>query len=137
MLSAERERQELPLSVLMPAVGEPARWHLQAAYGWFLVALAEPPELPPKVPGSVADLVAELHLEEPLRGELVELRHLEASGWLQALLAPAAGRAATAKSPADSGLALLAQEWDETQLERWHGEIADLIDRMSHGLEES
>ena len=135
LLVSERERQELPVSVLMAAVGEAARWHLQGAYGWFLVALAELPDMPANPPLSVAELVVQQGLEEPLRGELVELRQLEASGWLHVLLAGGGGASRTG-STADSGLALVARDWDEVQLVRWHDEIADLIDRMSHSLEE-
>ena len=65
----------------------------------------------------------------------VELRQLEASGWLHVLLAGGGGASRTG-STADSGLALVARDWDEVQLVRWHDEIADLIDRMSHSLEE-
>ena len=88
LLSAEREREQVPFSVLMEAVGEPARCHLCAAYGWFLVALADPAVIPVEPPASVSELVEALKLHEPLRGELVELMQLERGGWLGGLLAP-------------------------------------------------
>lgn len=134
LLAAERSQEQVPLAVLLPAIGEPARGHLRAAYGWLLVALAEPRELPLQPPLAVAELVASEGLQEPLRGELVELRNLEQSGWLQTLLA-SADSSPPIRGPG-SGIALVSGELDEQQLGRWHDAVAELIDRMSHGLDE-
>lgn len=135
MLSDERERERIPLSVLLEAVGEPARQHLQAAYGWFLVALAGPSELPDAPPRNVSDLVATFGLGDPLRGELVELRQLEASGWLAELLASASPNVGGGQRR-EGVVPLVAQAWDDSRLAEWRGQLEGLIDRLSHGLEE-
>lgn len=133
MLANERERQQVPLPVLLEAVGEAVRWHLRAGYGWFLLALADVDALPAEPPSDVAELVQSLGLTEPLRGELVELRRMEGSGWLAALLeTPRPGamrRSGGELSVAEAGA-------DEAQFQRWHDELEKTIDRMSHGLEE-
>ncbi len=135
LFAAERERAEVPLSVLQDAVGEAARWHLRAAYGWLLVALADLDDVPAEPPASAESLLAG-EPGEAARGELVELRALEASGWLGDLLAP--GRPAPPKQAAGGAeLRLVEAGGDEDQLRRWHDGIAELIDRMSQDLEES
>ena len=134
LLVAERDRQDVPLAVLTAAIGEPAREHLKSAYGWLLIALAESAELPAQPPTMVAELVAREGLEEPLRGELVELRNLETGGWLHELLATT-GATGAVRGP-EAGLAVVAGGLDPEQLLAWHEALGDLIDRMSHGLDE-
>ena len=135
LLAAERQREQVPVSVLLEAVAEPARRHLEQAYGWLLVALADRADLPPEPPRTVTELIDAFRLEEPLRGELVELRQLEAGGWLGELVS---GGTAPTRSTGRAGgeLALAEQAWDEAQLREWHHRLEALIDRFSHGLEE-
>ena len=135
LLSAERAREQVPLAVLLDAIGVPARQHLLDAYGWLLVALVDPAELPQDPPGDMDALVAAYGLSEPLRGELVELRQLEATGWLGELVSASVTPGAAA-SPVNSELSLVARAWDDGQLEEWRRQLEDLIDRLSHGLDE-
>jgi hypothetical protein len=135
LLSAERQREQVSVSVLMEAVGEPARQHLCAAYGWFLVALADLSGIPDTPPNNVSQLAADLELAEPLRGELVELRQLEDRGWLSGLLTARRHGSASGQG-SGQGISVVEQAWDDNQLRLWHRELEQLIDRLSHGLEE-
>ena len=134
MLSAELAREELPARVVLEAAGLAVRQHLLDAYGWFLLELAGVSDFPAQPPHSVDSLQASYGLAEPLRGELVELRVAEREGWLGQLQAVPGGR------PAVTGggnlLPVAEQSWSEEQLRGWHDLLADLIDRLGHGLDE-
>jgi hypothetical protein len=135
LLDRELARADLPAAVLKEALGEAARLHLQASYAWFLVELVAPAELPPDPPRCVDLLIERYALEEPLRGELVELRRMEAAGWLGDLLAPAEAPAA-ASVGGFGELTVVNEDRDIGQLGVWHRDLEELMDRMSHGLEE-
>lgn len=140
MLAAELEREELPANVVLEAVGLAVREHLLEAYGWFLLELAgvEEPGGPPErgaPPRGVDALVREYGLAEPLRGELVELAQLERRGWLGELLAVPAAVSTGVRSGPDQ-LQVVEQGWSLQQLRAWHDGLADIIDRMAHGLDE-
>lgn len=145
MLAAELEREELPANVVLEAVGLAVREHLLEAYGWFLLELAgaeEPRGAPERgapergaPPCGVDALVREYGLAEPLRGELVELAQLERRGWLGELLAVPTAASTAARSGPDQ-LQVVEQGWSLQQLRAWHDGLADIIDRMAHGLDE-
>ena len=135
MLAAELEREELPANVVLEAAGIAVREHLLEAYGWFLLELAgagEPQGAPPR---SVDALVRLYGLSEPLRGELVELAQLEQRGWLGGLLAAPPATGAAPQTRPDQ-LSVVEQSWSPEQLRAWHDGLAEIIDRMAHGLDE-
>ncbi len=145
MLEAELAQEQYPASVVLEAAGPAIRGHLLDAYGWFLLELAEVIALPERPPHSVAELAepadgqaVELAPDSDwMRGELIELKRLEQSGWLAALQAPVPTMgSATPGFQADNLLAVTAQEWSLEQLRQWHKELEALIDRLSHGLDE-
>ena len=111
------------------------RQHLLEAYGWFLLELAGVDVAREAPPAGVAALQRDYGLDEPLRGELVELLHLERQGWLAALLSPPdVGLRTTPRDP--DRLAVVEYTWSEETLRSWHENLADLIDRLGHGLDE-
>ena len=133
LLAAAVAGQAAPPAPLLEAVGQSVQWHLQQAYGWFLLELAGLQELPPLPPDSVAALLQHYPLPAPLRGELIELQHVEQrDGWLRQLLG------AVPSNPAsDSGAQPLLQcDWSEARLQGWHDSLAALIERMSDSLAE-
>ncbi len=134
MLDAELAREELPAARVLEAVGLAVRRHLLEAYGWFLLELAEINDLPTEPPLAIAELEQRYDLPEPRRGELVELAQLEREGWLAALQAPPQPTRSSAASA--NLLAVAEQPWSQEGLRQWHDLLADLIDRMSHGLDE-
>ena len=136
MLDAELAREELPARVVLEAVGLAVRRHLLEAYGWFLLELAEADDLPSEPPLGMAGLRAGWSLKQPLRGELVELDQLERQGWLAELLAPPSTSQGGRRDGGADLLPLAEAGWSETQLRDWHDQLAELIDRMGHGLDE-
>ncbi len=134
MLGAELAREELPAPRVLEAVGLAVRRHLLEAYGWFLLELADISELPAEPPLSIGALEQHYGLAEPRRGELVELGQMEQGGWLAALQAEPARTRSTAGNA--NLLALAEQPWSEQGLRQWHDSLADLIDRLGHGLDE-
>jgi hypothetical protein len=135
MLRAELSRQELPAHVVLESVGLAVRQHLLEAYGWFLLELAGIEDISRGPPPGLAALQQAYGVSEPLRGELVELQQMEREGWLAELLAPPAPTGAAPAAGPD-GLAVREQVWSEAQLQSWHDKLAELFDRMSHGLDE-
>ncbi len=134
-LRAELERELHPASVLLESLGQSIQFHLQRAYGWFLLELTGTtlPVVAPPV--NVAQAVTYLDGEEPLRGELVELRNLEAAdGWLADLLAVQESARPTAGM--QLGIQMVSSPWTIEGLEHWHSSLSDLMDRMSDSLEE-
>lgn len=135
MLGPELGREDLPAQVVLEAVGLAVRQHLLEAYGWFLLELAGVEDAGSSPPTSVAALQRDYALDEPLRGELVELLQLESQGWLASLLSsPGVGGHATSRDP--DRLAVVEQSWSEDMLRNWYENLADLIDRLGHGLDE-
>lgn len=135
MLGPELGREDLPAHIVLEAVGLAVRQHLLEAYGWFLLELAGVDEPAGAPPAGVAALQRQYTLDEPLRGELVELLQLEKQGWLAELLShPQPGGGIAARDP--DRLAVVEQSWSEDLLRNWHDRLSDLIDRLGHGLDE-
>jgi len=136
LLAAELSRQEIPQAALLEAVGESVQGQLRDAYGWFMLELAGAEAMPSRPPRDVSQLIEQQDLQMPLSGELVELLELEQRvGWLAQLLASETSTLQREISSIDN-LASAASRWTPELLQLWHQELTELIDRMSHSLEE-
>jgi hypothetical protein len=127
-----RRAESVPANTLAQAFGPAVREHLLTAYGWFLLDLQKPAQLPPQPPHSVADLPpAAPGKAQP--AEVAEFAQLETHGWLSRLLRHPATEPArrTEGSLAVSTSGLL--EWDmlhvaADQLEAAFSRMGDLLD---------
>ncbi len=136
MLARELARNDVAASILLEAVGRSVQQQLRDAYGWFLLELAAVEDLPTSPLHSVAQLCAAHDVDQPLRGELVELMNLEQRpGWLLELLSDRPLSVAGAGS-APAGLSLVQSDWSQAELQDWYEALADLIERMSDSLDE-
>lgn len=128
----ELAREATPATVLAQAWVPAVRNHLLAAYGWFLLELAKPAELPSALPLSVAQLPPAAP-GKALPAELMEFAQLERSGWLAALLqAPAnapvsRGSGSLASSVGDVPTPASMMAWAE-QLDSAFARMGDLLD---------
>lgn len=141
VLAAWREllaHQEVPAATLNQAFAGPARNHLLEAYGWFLLEICQPPELPAHPPRGCVELPA-VTAGKALPGEIREFMQLESGGWLARLLAPC-DEWAPPRVPRASGTpnlvsaALTLPEADE--LTDWADRLESLFDRMRNSLDE-
>lgn len=89
--------EDIPASVLAQAFGPGARGHLLDAYGWFLLDLQKPAQMPATPPHSVAGL-APVAPGKAVPAEISEFARLEREGWLAELLQES-GTAPTKRSP--------------------------------------
>lgn len=129
-----RAAGELRGTLVDQAWAPAVRLHLQRAWGWFLLALAQPAQLPPSLPDCVDALPAP-PLGRSLPAELEECRQLESSPWLAPYLhesapgepAPARVGLAVSVDPASDPEALAAT------LDR----LRDTFDRLGSFVDES
>ncbi|HAN28179.1 MAG TPA: hypothetical protein DCP75_10760 [Haliea salexigens] len=77
--------ESLPAHLLAQAFGPAVRQHLLRAYGWFLLDLQKPAQLPAEPPACVAALPPTAP-GKAQPAELTEFAQLEADGWLAPLL---------------------------------------------------
>ena len=143
---ADLQREQLSSGVLEGAFGEAICNHLGAAYGWFLLEVAQPEEIPRQLPRSCSELppVAEGLKTAP---EILEFTQLEREPWLQRLLpSPAtasayderAGALPASLAAAPRSLAMVAtdQNFDPDAALAIHGKLQRLFDRMADSLDE-
>ncbi|QIB67345.1 DUF6586 family protein [Kineobactrum salinum] len=130
----ERElgREDTPATVLAQAWAPAVRNHLLDAYGWFLLELLKPAEMPASLPVSVAQLPA----AEPgkaVPAEVAEFEQLEQQGWLaemlQAPVSQAVHRGSDSLASSVDGLPtpVTMAAWAE-QLDRAFARMGDLLD---------
>jgi len=126
---------EVPARTLSAAFGPACHGHLLRAYGWFLLAVSAPGELPSTPPTSVADLAPPPE-GKAVAGEIREFGQLERSGWLADMLgwdspAPGASRRTPGNlaSPAD-------QAAGPEAFARWVEALEARFSRMSDSLDE-
>lgn len=134
------QAQQIASSTLQQAFGLAICDYLAGAYGWFLLEIAQPPEMPAAPPRRCADLpaVAQGRVVPP---EILEFQQLEGEAWLAQILDPVFGPAAASpaglpmKSP--SNLALSSEQgFSPGEAERWHARLGGLFERMSDSLDE-
>ncbi len=77
--------EDIPASVLAQAFGPAVRGHLLDAYGWFLLDLQKPAQLPEVPPHRVAALPP-VAPGKALPAEIEEFARLEREGWLAELV---------------------------------------------------
>ncbi|WP_116364240.1 DUF6586 family protein [Parahaliea mediterranea] len=127
---------EVPASTLAAAFGPACQAHLLRAYGWFLLAVSNPPELPATLPGRVADLPSPPE-GRAISGELREFEQLEKSGWLAELLA---WQVATPGGGARRSFGNLASGADAPagpeHFGQWAGQLEARFARMGDALDE-
>jgi len=124
--------ENVPANTLAQAFGPAVREHLLTAYGWFLLDLQKPAQLPPQPPHCVAELPpAAPGKAQP--AEVTEFAQLETQGWLFRLLqqpaAEPARRMAGNLAVSTSGQL----DWDTLQvaadqLEAAFSRMGDLLD---------
>jgi len=130
----ELERQDLPAVILAQAFHGAVRMHLEAAYGWFLLAVSQSEPVPGQLPSSCEQLPAPPE-GRVLPPEINEFRQLEASGWLREMLSstvpePPPPRQRDNLATAGSALADIARP------EHWLRELESLFSRMGDALDE-
>lgn len=81
----ELAAEDIPASILAQAFGPAVRSHLLDAYGWFLLDLQKPAQLPATPPHSATSLPP-VAPGKALPVEIVEFARLEQAGWLAQLV---------------------------------------------------
>ena len=124
------------------AFGEPVCEHLLAAYGWFLLEVAQPAVMPATLPRACSELPP---VEEGLKTapEILEFAQLEREPWLERLVV---GRGtASPAQPASGSQAALSQslaltavtnKFDPQEAQLTHDRLQTLFDRMTDSLDE-
>lgn len=127
------EQERIPAKVLNGAFGESVRLHQSRAYGWLLLELtgqsgdvAEPPTAVSQLPSTAAGL------SPP--AELVELAHLEDSGWIGELL-HSSDTAAPARPAGMLAVASVAG-FSIDQMASWQQSLMELFERLRQGMDE-
>ena len=134
-VTAEAE-QALPQSLLAQAYAPGCQSHLVNAYGWFLLAIGSPDNLPETPPASVDDLPP-VPPGKALPGELREFSQLEEGGWLAELLAPLSPVTGAVRARDPRNLAAPAAAGPApVSFSGWADELASLFDRMGDSLDE-
>lgn len=112
----------------LPAV----RLHLADAYGWFLLEITRPGEMPGSPPHSVTRL-PDMADGKAVPGEVREFQQLEQEGWIGDMLA--AGDAVAVAGRSADNLATSATPGPEDAA-RWADALQQLFDRMGDSLDE-
>lgn len=139
---AALQQEEVGSSVLESAFGEPICDHLAAAYGWFLLEVAQPAETPQKLPRSCSELPP---VEEGLKTapEILEFTQLEREPWLERLLpsyeadrASSVDAAQQASAPRSLAVVSVDRNFDPEAALQTHDRLQTLFDRMTDSLDE-
>lgn len=131
----EAAEEQVPAQTLAEAFGPACHTQLLRAYGWFLLAIAGPDELPPEPPVRVAD-VPPFPEGKAVPGEIREFEQLERDGWLAELLAwqpPRPGQ--VVRRPGNLARPAGTDAGPET-LESWAQSLDTLFQRMGDSLDE-
>lgn len=128
------DSERIPAQVLAGAFNDAARDHLRAAYGWFLLEIAQPAVLP-GVPPIDSTQLPDLIPGKAMPGEVRELQQLEQGGWIEQILRPSEVGQNTVKMP--GSLAISVEETPHPDaIDRWIAQFEALFDRMSDSLDE-
>lgn len=130
--------EDIPARTLVQAYAPGCHRHLRLAYGWFLLAILAPDELPPEPPAAVAAL-PERPAGQVLPAEIKEFALLERDGWLGEMLAWQAGvpaRPAPKRSPDNLARAGSEGGGEHADFSAWSERLEALFLRMSDSLDE-
>ena len=136
------QQEQLSSSVLELAYGEAVCSHLVAAYGWFLLEVAQPAEIPKKLPRSCDELPP---VEDGLKmaPEILEFTQLERETWLERLIRlPGTDRGSSVHPPSQGSvsrsLAVVSvdESFDPVEAQQTHDRLQTLFDRMTDSLDE-
>ena len=134
------DEQEVASRVLEQAFGIAICDHLAGAYGWFLLEVAQPAQMPPNPPRCCADLPVTAQDKE-IAPEILEFQKLETQPWLAQIInrvSMSSGRATGDSQPRSSqSLAVESeQSFSPEQAEQWHAQLNRLFERMTDSLDE-
>lgn len=127
-------REELPARTLGEAFEPAVSEHLIRAYGWFLLHVSQPGELPPAPPRRCAELPGAAE-GKAVAGEIREFEQLEQHGWLAELLGARQGPEAADPQPGNLLGAVLMNP-GPAELTSWADQMEQLFDRMGDSLDE-
>jgi hypothetical protein len=136
------QQEQVASSVLEGAFGEAVCSHLAAAYGWFLLEVAQPAAIPKKLPRRCSELPP---VDEGLRTapEILEFAQLEREPWLEWILQSAGSNrlssdSAAVKAPVSQSLAVASVDnrFDPNEAQLAHDKLHILFDRMTDSLDE-
>jgi hypothetical protein len=130
--------ESIAKTVLEQAFGSAVRDHLVGAYGWFLLEILQPDDIPERPPHCVDELPAVIAgRERP--PEINEFLQLERTGWLNKMLHPGSSAQSIAgqRNPDSQNLATGAGvEYGPDEALHWHEELGALFGRMTDALDE-
>lgn len=129
--------EDIPARTLAQAYAPACHRHLNLAYGWFLLAILSPDDLPAAPPGRVAEL-PERPAGQATPAEIHEFTLLERDGWLGDMLAWTAGSPSrTAPARSAGNLARAASgAGDHDDFSAWSERLEALFLRMGDSLDE-
>jgi len=127
--------EQVAHTALEQAFGPAICEHLAKAYGWFLLEIAQPAEMPLIPPGCCADLPAVAEGKET-PPEVREFLQLERGGWLAQLLNPQFGQSGTGQDRRNLAIVSSAEVFSPEQAEHWLAQLNELFERMTHSLDE-
>jgi hypothetical protein len=130
--------ENIAKTVLEQAFGSAVRDHLIGAYGWFLLEISQPDEMPEQPPHCADELPA-ITAGRETPPEINEFLQLEREGWLSKMLNPNSTiePSAVPSNPSSQNLATLAGgEYGPEEALRWHDELGALFGRMTDSLDE-
>ncbi len=132
-----RAEEQIAATVLAQAFGSAVCEHLAGAYGWFLLEIAQPAEMPAVPPRCCGDLppIPEGKETPP---EILEFKQLESEPWLAHILNSQAGQPDDSQRAAAMENLALANDhvFDPDQATQWADRLGDLFDRMTDSLDE-
>ncbi len=130
--------ESIAKTVLEQAFGSAVRDHLIGAYGWFLLEISQPDEVPEQPPRRCDELPA-VAVGRETPPEINEFLKLEREGWLSKMLntGSPSGPSAVLHNPASQNLAtMVVVEYGPDEALRWHDELVALFARMTDSLDE-
>lgn len=126
--------QQIPSTVLADAFDPPSRRHLQLAYGWFLLEIAQLAPLPAEPPARCSEL-PDVDQGKVIPPEIRELQQLEKNGWLAELLQSDSGASSVPRSAGNLATAVEATSGPDA-IDQWIEQLQTIFERMSEALDE-
>lgn len=134
-------QEQIASTVLEQAFGAPICHHLVAAYGWFLLEVAQPDQMPAAPPRQCSDLPAVAQGRET-PPEIREFQQLEREPWLAQILDVVVIQtrgdieAAVSTTSPDNLATAQGPGFTPQQAEQVHRHLNELFQRMTDSLDE-